>query len=84
MLACRDFAPRQKTPPHSVMALMDQGEHESFELALAAANEWIDSGRIEVLHVETVVLPRQRVWRNLLLIIRYPSWHQFIRVWYRG
>jgi hypothetical protein len=53
MIAYRDFAPGQVSAP----ALMKPATYESLDQALAAANAWIRSNAIEVLSVETVVLP---------------------------
>jgi len=64
---------------------------ESFEAALAAANEWIEHNDIDVVNIETVVLPQ--IWERSEegttdTDIRTSgecssTWHQFIRVWYR-
>lgn len=96
MIGCRDFAPRQLTPlvpPGALFAwvsLMNmQGEYESFDSALAAANAWIGEERIEVINVETVVLPN--IWQPSeegtrdagLRTGDLAVWHQFVRVWYR-
>ena len=84
MIRFEDFAPR----------MLKSGffgrEFESFEAALAGANEWIDSNSIDVVNIETVVLPQ--IWRengttDVDLRISgemSSSWHQFIRVWYNG
>ena len=79
MIAYRDFAPGQVTAP----ALMQP--------ALAGANAWIGSNAIDVLSVETIVLPN--LWTphsegtadpNRVLQPGFAqAWNQFIRVWYR-
>jgi hypothetical protein len=86
MLCHQDFVPKMTKPA----AFLSFAEHESFDAALAAANQWIKDNHIRVINVETVVLPN--------IFSRYeegsgdtslgtsgesPSfWHQFIRVWY--
>ena len=88
MIQFRDFVPKMLTQP----GLFKEGQYESFDEALTAANQWIDEHHISVLQFETVVLPN--IWR------RYEEgstdvalgtsgdmvsrWHQFIRVWYRA
>ena len=92
MIACRDFAPQQLQRPHQVLQLMtlsEQGKHESFESAIAAANEWITKEQADVVSVETVVLPN--LWEPdedgtqdpSVRTGGTPQWHQFVRVWYR-
>ncbi len=64
-------------------------EMESFQQALDAANAWIGEHSVEVINIETVVLPE--IWRedgttDTSLTTSgemMSSWHQFIRVWYR-
>jgi hypothetical protein len=86
MIGFEDFAPR----------LLKSGffsrEFESFEAALAGANEWIDSSGVDVVNIETVVLPQ--IWSkgeggttDVDLRVNgewTTTWHQFIRVWYKG
>jgi hypothetical protein len=53
MIKCKDFAPR----------ITDRGpfggasEYESFSEVVNAANQWIESSKIQTINVETVVLP---------------------------
>ena len=92
MLAFRDFVPRQVQAPRlGLSAKALQGEYESLETALAAANAWLVGAGVEVVNVETVVLPN--LWSNFEEGSRDPVlggsnaamfWHQFIRVWYRA
>ena len=87
MIAYRDFAPGQVTAP----ALMQPATYESLDQALAGANAWIGSNAIDVLSVETIVLPN--LWTphsegtadpNRVLQPGFAqAWNQFIRVWYR-
>jgi hypothetical protein len=92
MIACRDFAPQQVEAPNQWMeqiTLAEQGKHESLQAAIAAANEWISKENLEVVSVETVVLPN--IWERdeqgtqdvSLRLGNWPRWHQFVRVWYR-
>lgn len=88
MISFRDFVPRQLTQP----ALFHAAEHESFDAAVAAANEWVHTDCIKVINIETVVLPN--IWTrweegstdsSLGTSGDSPShWHQFVRVWYRS
>ena len=87
MLAYRDFAPRQLSPP----SLLKQATYEALEQTLAAANDWIGKNKVDVINVETVVLPN--LWsphatgpadHNVILQPGFAeAWNQFIRVWYR-
>lgn len=86
MIAFHDFVPEQMTAG----GWLTPAEYESFEAAVAAANQWLAQAGVRVLGVETVVLPN--------LHSRYEegstdpalrthgdmpsSWHQFVRVWY--
>jgi hypothetical protein len=86
MLRYQDFVPKQTRPA----AFFSPAEHESFDAALAAANDWIKENDIRVLNVETVVLPN--IWARFEQGSTDPAlvtdngvpvhWHQFIRVWY--
>lgn len=86
MLRYQDFAPKMTKAP----AFFSLGEYESFDAALAAANQWIKENEIRVVTLETVVLPN--IWGRFEEGPTDPSlvtdtgmpvrWHQFIRVWY--
>ena len=53
MINCKDFAPRiTKRGPFGGPA-----EYESFSEVVSAVNQWIESRTIQVINVETVVLP---------------------------
>ncbi len=83
MIQFKDFAPQ----------ITKRGffsrEFESFQEALAAANAWIRESQVDVVNIETVVLPE--MWgedgttdTNLTTSgDMMNSWYQFIRVWYR-
>jgi len=87
MIQFKDFVPRMIAPPQ----LFKAGEYESFEEALAAANQWIAENNVQLLNVETVVLPN--IWSRFedgSTDVALGSsgdmvshWHQFIRCWYR-
>ena len=87
MILFKDFDPQMLAEPR----LFKAGEYESFDDALQAANDWITECDIQVINVETVVLPN--IWSRfeegptdvaLGTSGEMPShWHQFIRCWYR-
>ena len=83
MIRFEDFAPRM------IKSGFFSREFESFDAALAGANEWIDGNDIDVVNIETVVLPQ--IWRengttdaDLRTYENGATWHQFIRVWFNG
>jgi hypothetical protein len=93
MIAYRDFVPRQLSAPNrfgSQFSLAVQGEHETLDVALTAANDWISEEGIQLMNFETVVLPN--IWEPAetgandpsLRTGTTPQWHQFIRVWYHA
>ena len=53
MIQCKDFAPRitEREP------FGGASDYESFSEVVSAANRWIESTTIQVINVETVVLP---------------------------
>jgi hypothetical protein len=90
VIGYRDFAPRQLAPPRR----FDSGAFESFDQAVQAANDWISAERIEVVNVETVVLPlysraaspEAGTVAPCVFVQIGSYWFaclQFIRVWYR-
>lgn len=78
----KDFAPQV------VKKSFFKTEYESFEEALDAANAWIRDQKVEVLNIETVVLPNMRRGGGTP-DTGYTSsesgsyWYQFVRVWYK-
>jgi hypothetical protein len=86
-LAFRDFIPRQL----SGVGVFKVAEYESFDAAVVAANHWIVEHAIEVIQLETVVLPN--IWSKYEEGTLDASigtsggmtahWHQFLRVWHR-
>ena len=87
MINFRDFTP----------AMTDSGglfkapTIEEFHQALARANEWVAENKINVINLETVVLPNiympgEKGSSDTQLRTSgemYSYWHQFIRVWYQ-
>ena len=89
MFAYRDFAPRGVEAPAWQRGA---GTWDSLGDALAAANEWVRAGRVDVVNIETVVLPCHVDTPAFTQtdapasFINGQHWHvhrQFIRVWYR-
>ncbi|MHC4118425.1 MAG: hypothetical protein ACYSWO_13070 [Planctomycetota bacterium] len=84
MIRFKDFAPQIKKKGFF------KTDFQTFEQALAAANEWVAGNRIDVINIETVVLPE--MWREggttdthlTTSAEMMSSWHQFIRVWYNS
>ncbi len=80
----KDFAPQIKKKGFF------KTDFQSFEEALSAANAWITNSKIDVVNIETVVLPE--MWREDGTIDTdlttsgdmMNSWYQFIRVWYKN
>ena len=64
---------------------------EQFEDCLQRANAWIDQHGVEVMNIETVVLPNMHgpdeegsIGTKLHTQGEWPvDWYQFIRIWYR-
>lgn len=87
MLKYRDFVPRQIEAPGFLKA----GQHESFDDAVAAANQWLTENEVMLVKLETVVLPN--IWSrweegstdaSIGTSGDNPShWHQFLRIWYQ-
>jgi hypothetical protein len=82
-LAYVDFVPR-------VVAkrLLLQDVYESYIEAAAGASEWVRTHNVDVVNVETVVLPNMHSEdgsADAALTTydeRNSQWHQFVRVWY--
>jgi hypothetical protein len=87
MIRFKDFVPNMVSPP----GFLTEAQYESFDDALVAANAWINENNIQLIHIETVVLPN--LWSDhetgttdvsLETSGQHSSaWHQFIRCWYR-
>ncbi len=87
MLKYKDFVPKEIVAP----GFLNPGEHESFEEALNACNQWLlQNSQIKLISLETVVLPN--IWSrweegsadaSIGTSGDTPSrWHQFLRCWY--
>ncbi len=86
MIAFKDFVP-QELQPGGFLALP---QYEMIDVTVQAANDWISQQGVQVLNVETVVLPN--LWHpgskgtgEGMRRTRsdFPSdWYQFVRVWY--
>ncbi len=88
MINYHDFAPQRISG-----GLLHSDRYETFELAVAAANAWITENAIDVVTVETVVLPNiesdkgdgtsdARV-ETAEAMTTINQWYQFVRVWHR-
>lgn len=88
MLHHRDFVPRMR----DAGGFFSSPEFDSFDSAVAAAGQWIETTGVELVSVETVVLPNmhdsdEEGSRDPSLRSSgemSSSWHQFVRVWYRS
>ncbi|HIM31526.1 MAG: hypothetical protein VB878_24695 [Pirellulaceae bacterium] len=87
MLRHRDFVPQQT----AASGLLRPAEYESLDEVLGALNTWLEEEGVELLSIETVVLPN--IWspfeegsEDTSLGMRDTTnhWHQFIRCWYYG
>ncbi|MFL5341157.1 MAG: hypothetical protein ACJ8F7_13500 [Gemmataceae bacterium] len=90
MIAYRDFAPKEL----SATTWLSDPTFESFDQAIVAANEWIAAEQVDVVNMETVVLPlysragKPVSGTNVAYVpVRQGDfWFgcvQFVRVWYR-
>ena len=86
MISFKDFAPEQTSPPQLFVA----ATFEAFQSAVQRANDWITAADIQVINIETVVLPNFHLQHEdgstdpSLMANAATSWHQFVRVWYRS
>ncbi len=86
MLKYIDFVPQQLEPP----GIFKPGQHQNFDEAIEQANRWLATSAVELVSVETVVLPN--IWSrweegssdaSLTTSGESPSrWHQVLRCWY--
>ena len=84
MFHFKDFAPQIKKKG------VFKTDFQTFEEALAAANTWVTNNQIDVVNIETVVLPE--MWREdgttdtdlTTSGDMMNSWYQFIRIWYKN
>jgi hypothetical protein len=67
-----------------------KNQYESLRECLDRANEWIENAGVDVVNVETIVLPN--LWREegsedpevTTSGDMMSTWYQFVRVWYRS
>jgi len=88
MIAFRDFAPLRTR----ASSLLKRAEYESMGDALERANQWIGENRVDVVNVETVLLPNpqsagQGSYSALFRVLGgayggSARWRQIVRVWY--
>lgn len=86
-LRFRDFVPQDQTK-----FLGFRRKYESFEQLLERVDLWLEKSGVELVNVETVVLPgapaKRSVQSNEIEMtvgsFGSPQWHQLIRIWYRG
>lgn len=81
MVNFRDFV-----PPQEQLGLLGQPSLTTVESAVSAANHWIDAFGIEVLNVETLLLPNVRedaaTIEAELTSEGRTYWYQVVRVWF--
>ncbi len=88
MIHYRDFA------PHLIKrGILHSDAYENFDAAVTAANAWMAEAKVDLMTVETVVLPNispdqsegtidGRVETEEAMT-SINEWYQFLRVWYR-
>ena len=89
MIRYRDFAPGRIKG-----GILRSDRYESFDSAVAAARAWIEEAKVDLVSLETVVLPN--IWsgdeegttdasvETAQAMTSVNEWNQFLRVWYRG
>lgn len=82
-LKYRDFA-----PPPEELGLLGRPGYASLEKAVESANGWIEALNIDVVNVETVLLPgalavSETDGGEIPTHDAQTSWYQIVRVWYR-
>lgn len=89
MISYRDFA------PHIIKrGLLHTDDYETFDAAVAAANAWLAASNIDLVNVETVVLPNIALDKSEgtadgrveteEAMTSINEWYQFLRIWYRA
>ena len=65
-------------------------ESETLSKAVQSANEWVNANRIEVINIETILLPnmtngntKKRAYHIAGHDFASANWIQVVRVWYR-
>ena len=89
MICYRDFSPQLIK-----RGLLHSDDYEKLDAAVAAANVWLAESKVDVITVETVVLPN--IWVDKSdgtadgrveteeAMTSINEWYQFVRIWYRG
>lgn len=88
MISYRDFA------PHAIKrGLLHSDTYQNFDAAVTAANAWLAGSAIDIVSIETVVLPNISADRSEgtsdgrveteEAMTSINEWYQFLRVWYR-
>jgi hypothetical protein len=85
MAVFKDFVPQMVAEAHGWFGT---AEYEHFDAAAEAAVAWIVSNEIQLLSIETVILPgTPEVNKDnegyIPSMITYAACYQFVRVWYR-
>ncbi len=88
MIKFEDFVPELEDEG----GLFRKMAFEAFQTVLDRANKWIDDNNIDVVNIETVVLPNihskfEEGSTDVQLKASSGAgtdWHQFIRIWYRS
>lgn len=91
MYTYQDFIPKRIPASKGGLFRSSTPEgHQSFRDAVEEANAWVVAQGVEVVNIETVVLPN--IWEeheqgtedgSLYTGTSASYWHQFVRVWYR-
>lgn len=87
VLKYKNFVPRATREA----GFFTREDYENFDAAVAAADAWIAETGVELVQIETVVLPNMfasgEKGPNDTFIYQSGDmsshWHQFVRVWYR-
>ena len=88
MLKYKNFVPKMTR----TYGFFTDAEFENFDAAVAAADEWIARTGVDVIQMETVVLPNMYnpgekgpndTYLNVTSQHGMNHWYQFLRVWYR-
>ncbi|NRA37205.1 MAG: hypothetical protein HRU15_03635 [Planctomycetes bacterium] len=86
MITCRDFVPLELKPGR----FFTPAEMEDFSECMQRVNEWVSANAVDVINIETVVLPNIHAAHeegSTDVDLRTSGdfqtmWHQFIRIWY--
>jgi hypothetical protein len=85
-IAFKDFRPRETAPARPPYV---DAAFAPFETAVEEANEWIRRSGVDVIHVETLVLPSLELADVTgstfprINVYAQSSWYQLVRLWYR-